>query len=280
MSMFVDPATMGTAAKVATTLYANRNKIVTLTGKLRFWLTHGQLKIAVFGPGGAGKSTLGRLMSATDKTLLAPLPYEESLDEERYNLQGDFVGGLLVPPGQERRREDYWPELYRSLAQGKSQGIVNVVSWGYHAIQHYGYQEMTEYYKPGMTQQQFMVEYLGKRRDHELKLLKELVPRIEDAKRKIWMVTLVTKQDLWWKDRVQMEQHYQQGEYDKYIQVIAQKRGERQFRHEYLSASLVMSNFVSGRGELLSPTTEGYDQNIQLANLANLVEMIHTLAKR
>ena len=132
--MYVDP---GTALSVATALYDNRAKIAVLTGKLRYLFSRGVLRIVVFGPGGAGKSTLRRLLSASDKTVLPPATYQESQDQEKYALQGDFVGGLLVPPGQERRLEDYWPDLYRSLAEGKSRGVINVVSWGYHSFQDY-----------------------------------------------------------------------------------------------------------------------------------------------
>ncbi len=57
------------------------------------------------------------------------------------------------------------------------------------------------------------------------------------------------------------------GKYNSYIEEIARKRGERNFAHEYLSTSLTISNLGTGAEELLAPTAEGYDQNIQNANL-------------
>jgi hypothetical protein len=95
-----------------------------------------------------------------------------------------------------------------------------------------------------------------------------------DAKKKIWMITLVTKQDLWWKDRNEVRRHYMEGPYNEQIKEIANKRGQQNFAHEYLSASLVISNLGTGAGELLAPTTGGYDQNIQFANLRQLFDAV------
>lgn len=274
--MFVDP---GTVLSTGATIYENRHKIIRLAKKLSYLLTRGTLRIAVFGPGGVGKSTLGKFITDDDDNKTSLFKYTESLDTETYSIPGDIVGKLIVPPGQERRIDIHWPELYRDLVQGRSRGIINVVSWGYHSFETVGFEE-TKYYQPGMTKEQFVNVYLQARRDTEIKVIDELAPRLMDAKHKIWMITLVTKQDLWWKQRADVEKHYREGEYEKYIHSITQKRGERFFAHEYLSASLVMSNLVSGTGDLLAPTTEGYDQNIQLAHQLKLIEMIRSFARR
>ncbi len=91
------------------------------------------------------------------------------------------------------------------------------------------------------------------------------------------MITLVTKQDLWWNHRHELSDHYRNGEYETLIQSIRNKRGSNKFIHEYLSASLVLENFVSGAKELLVPTTEGYDQRIKSANFVNLLRTIEKL---
>lgn len=271
------------AVTAGTTLYENRAKLLRQARRLVYQMTRGTLRVAVFGPGGAGKTTLGQLLSGgNDSAGTRPSAYQESIGPERHPLPtgGDVVGGLIVPPGQERRRDDYWPDLYRNLVQGRSAGVINVVSYGYHSFGGgLGWAE-TQHYRQGMTTAQFLAAYLEARRASELEIIKGLAPRLADAKRDIWMITLVTKQDLWWNDRAAVERYYREGEYGKRLAEITQKRGALRFPHEFVSASLVMSNFVSGKGELLAPTTGGYDQNIQQANLRNLIEQFQTLAKR
>jgi len=107
-----------------------------------------------------------------------------------------------------------------------------------------------------------------------------LMPRLCDAKANIWMITLVTKQDLWWNQRTSVKDHYMKGEYNQFIEQIIHQRGRQNFVHEYLSTSLVISNFVTAQNELLKPTVAGYDQNIQFANLQQLNETIDNFVEK
>lgn len=75
-----------------------------------------------------------------------------------------------------------------------------------------------------------------------------------------------------------MRAHYQEGEYHNEIEKIAKIKGSQNFEHEYLSASLVISNLKSGAGELMAETTAGYDQNIQLVHLDKILSVIKSFA--
>jgi hypothetical protein len=163
------------------------------------------------------------------------------------------------------------------LALGKSRGIINVVAYGYHAFTQLGYQE-TKYYKDGMSQDAFLGAYLKACRDRELELMGKLAHHLMDARKKIWMITLVNKQDLWWAERLKVKAHYMDGDYNNYIEQITHARGQQYFMHEYLSASLVMNNFSTSKGELLSTTTGGYDQNLHYIHLQKLLETINAFA--
>lgn len=94
------------------------------------------------------------------------------------------------------------------------------------------------------------------------------------------MLTLVTKQDLWWDRRGEVRGYYEQGQYNTHITDIARARGSQNFRHDYVSASLVISNFRTGNGEILAQTIGGYDEIIQAQNQANLLRTITTFAHR
>lgn len=80
--------------------------------------------------------------------------------------------------------------------------------------------------------------------------------------------------------RKKVKDYYTTGEYNNCIERIISARGKQNFRHEYLSASLVLSNFSAGEGEILVPITEGYDQNLQYAHLEQLADTLNSFTPR
>lgn len=186
------------------------------------------------------------------------------------------MGSVIVVPGQERR-EDTWDDLLRSLVSGKVKLIIHVVSWGYHSFGEFGYTQH-RLYQRGMTTERFVEEYAGDRRNRELGVLRKIEPHLSIAdQKKTIMITLVTKQDLWWNDRLAVKEHYTNGDYERQIQEIRNRRESSNFVHEYLSASLVMKNLISWANELLIPTTQGYDQRLRVTNFRNFLNAIETL---
>lgn len=51
----------------------------------------------------------------------------------------------------------------------------------------------------------------------------------------------------------------------------------RRFRHEFAFASLVISNFVTGREERLKPNAQGYDHRRFVESLRRLFETVASL---
>jgi hypothetical protein len=227
-------------------------------------LKNGDLKIAIFGAGGTGKTTLGQLLAGSYE--LSDLPtYRESIRMEQYKLDSNTVGSIVVAPGQERR-EDTWDDLLRSLASGKVKLIIHVVAWGHHSFGALSYTQH-KLYQPGMSADDFVAVYTAERRQRELDVLRKLEPHLAIAnQKKTVMITIVSKQDLWWNQRNEVKDHYANGEYEQIIQGIRNRIGSTRFVHEYCSASLVMENFLSGSNEMLVPTTGGYDQSLKLVN--------------
>jgi energy-coupling factor transporter ATP-binding protein EcfA2 len=147
--MFIEA---GTALSLAEYTLEHDKALRKNFNKLRLWLKRGTLSIAVFGPGGTGKSTLGQY-------LIGKLPqggngsYRESLDIEVREVDG-LGCHLLVAPGQPRRRKTHFPKLFADISSGKTTGIINVVSYGCHSF-------ATELksmplFKAGMTSDDFM----------------------------------------------------------------------------------------------------------------------------
>lgn len=81
-------------------------------GKLWNVVKHGRIEIAVFGPGGTGKTTLGNILAGKFDLGGAGQAYQESIAVERYGKQGNLWATAVVVPGQEHRRESTWDKLY------------------------------------------------------------------------------------------------------------------------------------------------------------------------
>jgi hypothetical protein len=239
-------------------------------------LKNGELKIAIFGAGGTGKSTLGKLLSGEFELSGLLQTYQESISIEQYKLESNKIGSVIVAPGQ-KRREDTWDDLLRTLVGGKIKLIIHVVSWVYHSFGEFSYTQH-RLYQSGMTLEEFLREYAAVCRNRELDVLRRIEPHLSIAdQRKTIVITLVSKQDLWWNNRLEVNKHYVEGAYEQLIQNIRNKRGANNFIHEYRSTSLVMENFLSGDNELLIPTTQGYDQRLKVANFRYFLNAIESL---
>jgi len=106
--------------------------------------------ILFLGAGGAGKSTLGRIISNEYNLLLDPPgEYKESISVEEYQLGDDPTIEVLVPPGQSHRRDATWPELLAGVTTGRYRGIILINSYGYHTLGQISYKETKSYKRSG-----------------------------------------------------------------------------------------------------------------------------------
>lgn len=96
----------------------------------------------------------------------------------------------------------------------------------------------------------------------------------------IWMVTLVTKQDLWWKERAKVQDYYVKGEYGMAIDELASAIGHRNFQHEFIPVSLTLSSLASRDGQVFAPTTAGYDMPLHQRYLLSMFERMDVLLNR
>ena len=236
--------------------------------------------ILVLGPGGVGKSTLGKILSGR----LDPFgglvgDYLEDVDVQSFPLDDASGVEVLVAPGQQHRRGTWNDELTK-LAAGKYRGMILLSAYGYHNHE-IGY--MASYkdhrlYKG--DKDKFLEAFLHDRQNEELAVLQKLSPHVQPpAGGKFWLLTLVTKQDLWWEDRAAAETFYTAGAYAAEIAKIQSHHGEQLFRHELALASLVISNFRTGKGEVLKPNAAGYDQDYHVRSLRNLIGTLEALRR-
>ncbi len=217
--------------------------------------------ILIIGPGGTGKSTFGRILADQYDAILQSLGvYEESIDIETYSLKDDPSVEIIVPPGQEQRRDFTWSTLGQEISGGKFRGIVLVGAYGYHSFFGVSFKKH-RLYKSG--KKEFLQAFLKDRRSEEITVLNELAPFIKACNKKCWLLTLVTKQDLWWRNRAAVDNFYRIGDYGKIIKKI--QRGKNTLHHEVVYTSLMIANFKTGEDELLVKTSPGYDLEKQIS---------------
>jgi hypothetical protein len=265
---------------VATCLWSNRDWILARLKELREWFRSGRGTeaapgILILGPGGAGKTTLARLLSEEDPGPLLQLPgeYEESIGVESCALRDAPGGEIVVPPGQVQRREATWADLHADLASGKFRGVVMLAAYGHNSFM-LSYRQHRLY---DNNKDKFLEDYCTEQRGEELAILRQLAPHLTASRGKLWMLTLVAKQDLWWPKHIDVEKHYLDGAYAGEVNNITDRRGKQTFRHEFAFASLVISNFVTGTGEILKPNAAGYDQRKQVESVRKIFEIIDAL---
>ena len=273
VDFFVALGAIGSGITIA---QASKN-LASRSEMLRQYVKNGAHKIAILGAGGVGKTSLSLLLSGKPKDIL--FEYKASQLTERQKLGRNVVGEFIVGPGQGPRLERQWTDIQRGIINGKVKGIINVVAYGYHSIEETKISEI-ELYKKGMTTQQFVDAHTNRKRQLEIALLTKIQQSIEMAKRDIWMLTVVTKQDLWWNDNVgqTVEMFYKSGEYHQIIATITKRRGTDHFQHEYVSMSPVINNFMVGQS-VLKPNAAGYDQRLQLANTLNMLDVLEGFIK-
>jgi hypothetical protein len=232
-------------------------------------------RVLIIGPGGVGKTTVGKLIAGHQPAPLElPGQYLESFDPETVSIKDDTRNvGLVIAPGQEHRRDRSWGEIESDIAKGTYHGIILVSAYGYHALG-LSYKNH-KLYKGDVDE--FLSDYLAARREDEKAVLQRLEPFIKSCPDKCWVLSLVTKQDLWFGEQTAVESHYREGVYGKHLIQIQNAKGAQNFRHEFVFASLIVNNFRTTEGENLASTVAGYDLPKQVASARRLVETLAAL---
>ncbi len=255
--------------------WENRGRIGKALGVVRRWFRRDS-SILIIGPGGTGKTTLSRILSGEFDWLTdTPWKYEESYSAERIRIRKRNVEAIIAP-GQKLRRGTTWTKLKADLAAGKFRGVILVSAFGYHSIT--GHASLAAV-KPGKKKELALAEFLTECRADELVVLRDLGEAMKLSPKKLWLLSLVTKQDLWLADEPAVQSHYSSGEYAAVVRQLASERGDQLFWHELTFASLVISNWVAGRGERLGKNVEGYDHQAQVTSVRRVFDLLDGLRK-
>lgn len=227
---------------VAATAYEHRRAIRDVVAGLWNRMTRKRVRIVVFGGAGTAKSSLGRLLSGADVTP----EYNESTQLETYRLDGTTSCTVLVPPGQESLRATTWNDLVRDVTSGKSTVVIHVVSWGINAIEPLPYRGVAGF-QEGMSPEDAAIAFAARQRAREIETLREYTGHFSLAPNKLSLLTVVTKQDLWWDQREDVRRHYE-GEYAEIVEGLRRRVGDKNLSHKTWSVSLIAKNLRDGEG--------------------------------
>ncbi|MBM3979587.1 MAG: hypothetical protein FJ304_04755 [Planctomycetes bacterium] len=262
------------ALEIAKWGWDSRAGVKPLLAKFRLWLRRS--KVLVIGPGGTGKTTLARILSGQFDWLLdSSWAYRESVEVKKYKLRADPAVEVVAVPGQEHRRRSTWDGIGTDVSRGEYRGVIFVASNGFHTPIESSYKR-NSHFEPERTRDAFWRKYTEAKRDDELACLRHLVPFLKACPLKLWLATLVTKQDLWRAQEPAVETWYREGEYGKLVTEVASHKGAM-FRYEYHGCSLLIGNLVTASNEYLVKNAEGYDHRAQVESVRRVFEVIDGL---
>lgn len=247
---------------------------------LRDWLLGPKSKkerpLLILGAGGVGKSTLGQILS-NQLDFLSPQfgVYTESIQVEKYPLAGAEQVEIVVAPGQQHRRASTWGQLLAGIENGEYRGIILVGAYGFHTLGEISYKNHA-IYKPKMRVAKFVEQFTRARRKQECAIVKELAPALLNNQQRIWLLNLVTKQDLWWRQRDEVTRFYSSGAYGKLLTGVEESPGGDGFCKESAFCSLLISRFMTAKKESLMNNAGGYDE---LERGRSILEMYAKLDK-
>jgi ethanolamine utilization protein EutP (predicted NTPase) len=163
-------------------------------------------RILLLGCTGTGKTNLLNSLIRSDTTAIRR--EDRTLYTEAKNLLvKDKLYRFIDTTGDLLRKDDRVQAMREAMAaRGGIAGIINVVCYGYHE-----YDVSRD--KVFSSESIIKPEYLERHRQEETKQLDEWTFLLGDPVTSHWLITVVTKADLWWNIREEVMKYYGSGAY-------------------------------------------------------------------
>lgn len=218
-------------------------------------------KLIVLGRSGTGKTNflvslaasagLVEAVKATDRTV-------RTVEQSVVINDQPFI--VFDTPGQEQHDYDRTSQIRARMTDPDSKcRVINVVSYGYHE---YG-TAIDPLTGSGIAD----MDYLTRHRELEISRLSEWVPFLADRDVSSWVLTVVTKADLWWDQRDDVLHYYENGAYDQAI-----RQQDPNIHHVVLPYCSVVHKFFG-----TAPVSGNFDDEerlrVNLQFLRKLVEL-------
>ena len=161
-------------------------------------------RVLVLGSTGVGKTNLLDSLQKAMPTAIDTLARTKHPQERRTRiLKQPFI--FVDTPGAIAQQSLRMKAIRQEMGHGIS-GVINVVSYGYHE---YAVGTKGVFDKNEAVSRSF----LERHRHLEIDLLREWTPLLGGGETAKWMMTIVTKADLWWDGHDEVMAHYEKGAY-------------------------------------------------------------------
>lgn len=258
------------AVKSIQITYKHRNQIITALKAGLTRLKDGKVTVAIFGPGGVGKSTTQTLLCDGLEKAEKHMAYFPTLDAKKRKAKDNWTISIWDTPGQEDFRDVAWADAFTGIEGSRRCILINIVSYGYNSTGALPYSDLRAA-SSKKTKSEVVRNYLRLERKKEIQLLLELCEQIKDIKCKVHLLTIVNKQDLWWANRSQVFNYYSTGPYAKALSGISSARPKILFSRSLKEVSLCPVNLKTSDGEVLAETCQGYDASTREFYLTHLL---------
>jgi hypothetical protein len=191
-------------AKVAVDIYKLAKELGWLDKLRTFWKK--KKRIVVLGSTGVGKTEFIESLKKLIPDLIANTARTEFSKKTTLALTEGIIIEVEDTPGQrghESRRRRSIQDAVR-----RADGVINVVAYGYHEYDIASSQALT---KAGEAKETFLRAH----RQIEIEQVQEWNRTLSFGVKNPWLITLVSKGDLWWEERQTVKQHYSEGGYFK-----------------------------------------------------------------
>ena len=232
-------------------------------------------KVLVIGAGGVGKTTLAKVLTcAFDTQTEKTNTLRESIVVEKEN--DDILNRhFIVLPGQVWRREESWPEYLNQLKDDEISGVIVVNAGGLHEIR--GSYKLENTYQDGLSKNAFLNKFKPAMQAKEFEVLNVIESAIKHRSSKLWMLSLVLKQDLWESTKQNVENWYI-GDGDYAAKISELRNSYPKLKIESVFGSLVLSNFTDGDGVMLAKTVAGFEQSKAVDTYHRILDTLTQLA--
>ena len=233
--------------------------------------------VVLFGPGGVGKTTFGRFVrSGSAFPAEPPGNCVEDLNVERFRAPtGGAEAEYVVPPGQEHRRPRDWDDLLARLSRGEFCGVIIFASYGYHSLAQAGGYKSHHLYDG--SRPRFLPAYLKAKRDEEVEVATVVGRAVRHSPEPIWVLTCVTKQDLWWKDQADVNKFYENGAFAEALDSALEGCDQSSLRRESSFCCLAIQNLRDAHREILAEQDSKYDEIKKAESIKALLDRLETL---
>jgi hypothetical protein len=265
--MFIEAVGTAAAEVAFKKALERRSRVRAFAKELNEIRKHGNINIVLLGEAGVGKTTTQRLLTGKWEVDTVPAAYRPTIGVDKDPLRGRAFALVLAGAGQSALREASAKEIFPRIQNGKRVVVIHVVTYGFNDLSLVEFNSACQAVGAA-GRDDFLEKFLAFERQKELETLRELLKLVRPATGTVNLVTLVTKQDLWWDRRNDVRHFYSANDsrYKSEVDAITHVRGAANFSHHIVSCALIPQNLRTQDDVLVAPVVTGYDKVLLLAN--------------